>query len=105
MTDIDQLTARRVLDLRLPDNDAMADTVGGYLIELLATLWREEQSFSGKRPFGNSGWQYDLYVPLVKAGLISGELDEDGYPVEVDYKAGDRLIQAAIGELGRAGCG
>ena len=32
-------------------------TVKDYLKTLLHTLWDEEDGFSGKRPFGNSGWQ------------------------------------------------
>lgn len=102
MTDISPDTARRVLDLPMPDgNDAGATTIRDYLIRLLTEVWRENECFSGKRPFGNSGWDYDLYGPLVEAGLIRGRLDEDGYLEDVDDEAGDRLILAAIAELGR----
>lgn len=38
------------------DTDLPKETVGAYLAELLETLLREEESFSGKRPLGNSGW-------------------------------------------------
>lgn len=96
-------TARRVLDLPMPDgNDAGAATVRGYLIALLAELWREEEGFSGKRPFGNSGWQYDVYVPMVRAGLVAGTFDEDGELAGgFEYQDADKLILAAIDELGR----
>ena len=77
-----------------------ASTVRGYLIELLATLWREQEGFSGKRPFGNSGWEYDLYAPLLKAGFIAGAFDEDGCVEQLDNAAGERLILAAIHALG-----
>ncbi|MDF2695260.1 MAG: hypothetical protein K0S65_3643 [Labilithrix sp.] len=40
--------------------DTDATTVGEYLAELLITLLTEEEGFSGKRPFGNSGWIADL---------------------------------------------
>lgn len=63
-------------------------TVRGYLRELLLTLWEEGEGFSGKRPFGNSGWESDLYAPLIEAGFISGELDEDGYIETVGDEAG-----------------
>ena len=96
--------AARVLDLEIGGNDSGAATVRGYLLKLLATLWREEQGFSGKRPFGNSGWQYDLYRPLVGAGLIRGTLDEDGYLAGCDVEGADVLILAAIAELGMAAC-
>ena len=35
-------------------------TIKGYLKELSLTLWKEKECFNGKRPFGNSGWDYDL---------------------------------------------
>jgi hypothetical protein len=70
-----------------------------YLAELLLTLWDEGESFSGKRPFGNSGWEYDLFVPLIQAGLIKGELDDDGYIVEVAYSAGRSLVSGLIREM------
>lgn len=101
MSDYDHEAARRVLDLSMPENDARAATIREYLLQLLRALWREESGFSGKRPFGNSDWQYDLYIPLHKAGLIDGRLDEDGYVEEMDHEAGARLILAAIDELGR----
>jgi hypothetical protein len=67
-----------------------------YLKDLLATLWEEEENFSGKRPFGNSGWQFDVYAALIKAGLIKGKLDEDGYIVDVDRPQGESLVLAVI---------
>lgn len=93
-------TPAQVLALPLdPGNDSGADTVRGYLVALLAEVWRHGEGFGGKRPFGNSGWQYDLYRPLLKAGYITGSLDEDGYVEDVDDRAGDRLIAEAIESL------
>lgn len=90
-----------ILSLPLPpDNDSGATTVRGYLIKLLETLWREQEGFSGKRPFGNSSWECDLLVPLVKAGIIEGSLDEDGYIETMDDEAGEAVILAAIKALG-----
>ncbi len=96
-------TPRQVLDLPLPDNDSGATTVRGYLVALLAELWREEAGFSGKRPFGNSSWQYDIYAPMVKAGMVEGRLDEDGFVESADVKAADVLILQAIATLGEEG--
>ena len=64
------VTPQELLDMPLPPNDANADTVRGYLIALLTELWREEEGFDCKRPFGNSGWQHDIYQPMADAGLI-----------------------------------
>lgn len=95
-------TPQQVLDCPMEPNDSGADTIRGYLVALLATLWREEEGFSGKRPFGNSGWPWDLFVPLVKAGLLTGKLDEDGCLDDCDWRAGDEMITQAIQALGGA---
>ena len=96
-------TPQQVLDLAMPENDSGASTIRGYLVTLLATLWREGEGFSGKRPFGNSSWQCDLYIPMIQAGMIEGTVDEDGYlddlPLSSERKA-DGLILAAINALG-----
>lgn len=100
--------AQHLLGLEMPANDSGATTVRGYLKALLTTLWQEEEGFSGKRPFGNSSWQYDIYLVMAKAGLIEGvTLDDDG---DFDYngpwsewnvklKQADQLILAAIASL------
>lgn len=88
-----------VLDLPLRGNIEGATTIREYLCNLLLTLWDEGEGFSGKRPFGNSGWDYDLLEPLLKAGLIEGKFDENGYVDEMDEKAGNDLIRAAIRRL------
>lgn len=91
--------ARRVLDLPIGDNDARASTIREYLGALLASVWEQREGFSGKRPFGNSGWAYELYVPLIHAGFVQGRLDEDGFVEEVDNRAADALISDAIAAL------
>lgn len=70
-----------------------------YLYELLATLWNEGEGFSGKRPFGNSGWERDLYAPLIAAGAVTGQLDAEGYVNHVDRKAANQLVMDLIGPL------
>jgi len=88
-----------ILALKLGKNDSGQKTVHQYLIELVWTIWQEGESFSGKRPFGNSGWQFDLYKPLVKAKIIVGKLNDDGYIEECDEQAGHAAISAAIEAL------
>ena len=92
-------TAQEVLDLRLPENDADALTIREYLVNLLGEVWNEGEGFSGKRPFGNSGWENDLLIPLAQAGLISGSLDEEWDDWELDDDAGRELISKAIESL------
>lgn len=72
-----------------------------YLHALLSTLWNEGEGFNGKRPFGNSGWEYDIYKFLVGAGAVCGSFDEEGYLEDFDKTAADKmmpgLIAAAMG--------
>lgn len=94
-------TPQQVLNLELaPDNDSGTTTVRGYLTALLSLLWEHDEGFSGKKPFGSSDWQDDLYIPMMRAGFITGELGKDGDVREMDTRTGDRLIQAAIKHLG-----
>jgi hypothetical protein len=65
-----------ILELPMGDNDANAANIRAYLKALLTKLWEEGEGFSGKRPFGNSGWERDLYFPLVKAGRVKGEIEK-----------------------------
>lgn len=89
----------KILDLPMTENDAKAATVRDYLKALLAALWERDEGFSGKRPFGNSGWKYELYAPLIKAGIVEGHLDENGYVEEIAEGEADELIAKAIAEL------
>lgn len=73
-------------------------TVRDYLHNLLLTLWREEESFSGKRPFGDSGWQHDVYVPLIKHGFIPGTLDEYDCIEEYDHDMAMAFVMDLISE-------
>lgn len=54
------------------DNGAEAERVGDYFTALLYNLWSDGEAFSGKRPFGNSSWEWDVYKALAKAGLVTG---------------------------------
>lgn len=106
MTETPDPSPQQVLDLPLPANDSRASTVRGYLIALLTEIWRDGEGFSGKRPFGNSGWEYDLYGPMGAAGMVEITFDEDGYVEHLSNASrarADALILAAIGALGDAG--
>jgi hypothetical protein len=88
-----------VLDTPMRDNDAQANTIREYLVELLLQVWIENEGFSGKRPFGNSGWEWELYAAPFDAGHIAGDRDQDGDLDWVDRDAADELITAAIKSL------
>lgn len=96
----------QVLDCPMPDNNAGADTVRGYLLELLEMVWVEEDGFSGKRPFGDSGWKHEIYGALNRAGIIPGWRQgwgigyrADGTEHPEDRQRADQLIVAAIRSL------
>jgi hypothetical protein len=87
-----KVVGKHVLDLPMQDNDAGAKTVKDYLQRLLRGVWIEEEGFDGKRPFGNSGWQQEVYSTLVKAGFIKA--DNEGYPY--DFDVAEELVLLAI---------
>jgi hypothetical protein len=82
--------------------DAADDEISirDYLFMLLDKLWDTKESFSGRRPFGNSDWEYDLFSPLVHGGFISGDIDEYGDVSYLDYQEAylfvSKLIKVAI---------
>lgn len=94
-------TGEQILATPMQKNDAQASTIREYLAALAKGVWVQGEGFSGKRPFGMSGWHYDLYQALVVAGHIGGELYyEQGYthlaePGQIDRKLGDKLISTA----------
>ena len=78
-------------------------TLKEYFKLLLLTLWEEDEGFRGKKPFGNSGWKWDVIHVLAKAKLVKGDAtqysDGDIEFNNVDYKAGEKLIKQAIKEI------
>lgn len=83
-------------------------TVREYLIKLLYQLWSEQDYFSAKRPFGNSGWDLDVIRGLVDSGHINGkivriyndanrliEISDEG----VDWKSAHQFIANLIKQL------
>lgn len=89
-------TGIEILDLPMGKNDAGSETIRDYLKALLTTLWENGEGFSGKRPFGNSGWEQDLYAALGRGGVVEAQVDEDGYVEVTDREEADSLIFDAI---------
>jgi hypothetical protein len=92
-----------MLDYTYKFRDCPAHSIRGYFKELLSTLWMEGEGFSGKRPFGNSGWEYELYEALVDMGAVQGKFEYDeGERCGLDYvdkKAADKLVYELIAEM------
>lgn len=83
---------QKALELRFESSDLGETTVKDYLIQLLITLLSEEENFSVKRPFGNSGWLDDLVSPLIENGFIPGTIER--YPdgdVDIEYQHADAI--------------
>jgi len=99
------MTPQEILDIPMQARDIECATVREYLKKLLSTLWEEGEGFSGKRPFGNSGWELDLYLPLIKAGVVKGKLVDDDEECWVEEfsdsekKKANKLIFQAIDAL------
>lgn len=85
-----------VLATPMQRNDADAATIGDYLRALLADVWKYDEGFNGKRPFGNSGWKGEIYAALVAAQIVPGTIDADGYLDECDDDRADEVIARAI---------
>lgn len=84
------------LDTTFQSMDLDEVTLRDYLKRLLSTLIEEEESFSGKRPFGNSGWICDPITALIKVGAIKGDLDSDGYYEDCDMESAKNALLLAI---------
>lgn len=76
------MTYQAALELRLCEPRADLETgmtIRQYLCDLLGKLWADPGRFDGKRPWGDSGWEFDLYDPLAKAGFVDlGPRDDQG---------------------------
>lgn len=87
----------KVLELKfIPCGWTKKITISKFFEELLVTLWYENEQFSGKRPFGNGGWQSDLYCCLIKNKIIDGSLDEDGYVESFNEEKSAKYIEKLI---------
>jgi len=86
-----------VLDLKFKSEDlGKKVTIRQFFFELMKIFWYDPEGFSGKRPFGNSGWDSDLIICLVKNKLIKGKLDEDGYLEDYSNKECDQFVMSKI---------
>lgn len=78
-------------------------TVRTLFKDLLDALIDEGDSFSGKRPFGDSGWDYDVAADLIDQDVLKGDVerDDDGDVEDVmfDYKDFAIVMHSAINEL------
>lgn len=65
----------QALEVIIGDDDDEL-TLREYFGALLTTLWVEGEGFSGKRPFGDSGWQHDVSSALSSAGFAGLDVED-----------------------------
>jgi len=89
----------KVLDLEVEPHGSPKTTIRKYLHKLLSMVWEHRECFDGKRPFGMSDWEYDLYMPLVKAGYVRGSKKKGDDVVNVDTREGKKFVSDIIDYL------
>lgn len=85
-----------ILDAHYSFEDCDAGCLRDYFFRLLERLWVEQEGFSGKRPFGNSGWDYDIYKCLVDKGYVLGIINEHGELDNFDMSQANQLIEQLL---------
>jgi hypothetical protein len=94
------------LDLKFYDGDSCSfTTIRSYFKLQLSTLWEKGDSFSGKRPLGDSGWEGVLVGVLIQHHCIPGMIDEDESDedfievIDYDRDAYEVFVQKMIAAL------
>jgi len=89
-----------VLELDLSETmtgqDAGVGTLQGLLFALAEKVWIEEEGFGGKRPFGNSGWQHEVYAAIATKGwcAVEDESAEEKWPASTTWVDQNLIIPA-----------
>lgn len=81
-------------------NSLGAANVREYLTALLLRLALASDDTSVERVTGVYGWKSEVHAALVRADLVSGEVDECERVVWCDEYGGDLVIMLAISKLG-----
>ena len=95
---------QKILDVKFYARDLTPPrevTLREWLADLLMQVWKENEGFSGKRPWGNSGWDWDPAPALIRAGFVAGELDEDEYIETLDEEEYDKVMRACIRRMAK----
>lgn len=98
-TEVTDPTPRDLLDLVITDSDVGDVKLRSYVHQLFEALWQQVDSFSGKRPFGSSDWQWRVYAAMGRAGYVEAVFDDYGDLEAVDMKRADALVIRATQAL------
>lgn len=101
-SDVDYSMSLLVLDCPMDPkaNDAGASSIREYMALIACEVWRWQDGFSGKRPFGNSGWCWEVYQAVIDRGLVEGVASEDDLTDE-QRRSVDAWVLGAIWLMGR----
>lgn len=69
------------------------------LKDLLTMVLLQGEQFDGKRPWGDSGWEFDIYRAMVLNGFIKGTVDEYGDIYNYSVAECDELILRCVEEI------
>lgn len=102
VTDMD---GRDILKLPMPDSvvdDGDGPTIGDYLRKTMKALITEGETFSGKRPLGNSDWDYQLIIALINGGALKGKIAEYDEPIDFEWPEFWAAMFVAIDAMGES---
>lgn len=98
---LDQLKTIADLEFQSTEMSDSQVTIRQWLGELLSRVWIEKDEFSGKRAFGNSDWEYEIYNVLIQEGVVAGMVGVFG-DIEISFTErdkADKIILQLIIEL------
>ena len=88
---------KEILNLEFHSEDLNENvTIREYFYKLMEAFWNEKENFSPKRPLGNSDWDGDIILCLIKNKLVEGSIDENGWLDDYDYEKVDKFILKRI---------
>ena len=92
-------TNKEILNLKMPENDAGAETIGEFLRDVLVKLWIDgPYNFDAKCLWDNDYWWKPLANVLCGNGLIEDCIKLDGGNYDYDFSEVKKKIVSVIKE-------
>lgn len=89
------MKGKKILALPMGEDADAGPTVGDYLRITLKALIHEGEGFSGKRPLGNSDWDSQLAIALIKGVALKGAMDTYDEP-DFDWADFNKVMFKAV---------
>ncbi|MFA6024230.1 MAG: hypothetical protein WC777_03375 [Candidatus Gracilibacteria bacterium] len=95
---------KEILDISVKPNEpynAKEVTLREYLRQLAVAPWTNnpERIFDGKRFNGSGSYDFAVFESLIRAGVLNGKLDEDGYVEELDVEQAKAFVRELISKI------